>query len=278
MIAWMLRDESLRQASGLLVLGPKAEKKFGRKNFMELYAVFSSPQSYTVQTTNTQPLGTLNQGFVDRLVDGVSCFLLGGRPWAVLRVQHDDRRVIVEPAPRGRQPTWGGFIPQFLGFHVCQKILQIVASTDTYGYLNPSSQTSLEEERQAKYGILDAERGGLEEIGNEIYWWTYAGGRINSTLRYALASIGPDWRIVTDNFLIRIKGDDLTQKDFDVAREKLHSPGFWENEDLWTAVSTSLPSYRLSKFQPLMPEWVEREIVANYLLDVSGTKGWLTKR
>src|SRR5690606_31063733 len=49
LIEWMLHDESLRMASGLLVLGPKAEKRFGRRNFMELYAVFSSPQSYTVQ-------------------------------------------------------------------------------------------------------------------------------------------------------------------------------------------------------------------------------------
>lgn len=67
LVEWMLRGESLRQAGGLLLLGPKAEKRFGRRNFMELYAVFSSPQSYTVQTSGDQPLGTLNQGFVDRL-------------------------------------------------------------------------------------------------------------------------------------------------------------------------------------------------------------------
>ena len=33
-------------------------RKFGRRNFMELYAVFSSPQSYNVETTAGQPLGT----------------------------------------------------------------------------------------------------------------------------------------------------------------------------------------------------------------------------
>jgi ATP-dependent Lhr-like helicase len=277
LITWMVGDESLRQASGLLVLGPKAEKKFGRKNFMELYAVFSSPQSYTVQTTNTQSLGTLNQGFVDRLVDGVSCFLLGGRPWGVLRVQHDDRRVIVEPAPRGRQPTWGGYIPQFLGFHLCQKILQIVASTETYGYLNPSSQTALAEERQARQGILDLETGGIEEISDELYWWTYAGGRINTTLRHGLASLGPDWRIVTDNFLIRVKGDGLTLAGFQAAYEKLRQPEFWDSEGLWKQITATLPSYRLSKFQPLMPDWIEQEVIAEYLLDVSGAKKWLKR-
>ena len=36
------------------------------------------------------------------------------------------------------------------------------------------------------------------------------------------------------------------------------------------------PSYRLSKFQPLMPSWVEREVVAGYLLDVGGAWRWLS--
>jgi hypothetical protein len=37
---------------GRLLIGPKAERRFGRRNFMELYAVFSSPQTYTVETTS----------------------------------------------------------------------------------------------------------------------------------------------------------------------------------------------------------------------------------
>ena len=93
------------------MLGPTAERRFGRRNFMELFAVFSSPQSYTVQTGDGKPLGSLNQEFVDRLVDGVSCFLLGGRAWAVLEVRHDDRRVVVCPAPRGQATDLGRFPP-----------------------------------------------------------------------------------------------------------------------------------------------------------------------
>lgn len=99
LIRWLLADGGLREASGLLVIGPKAEKRFGRKNFMELFAVFTSPVSYTVVTAAGQPLGSLQQEFVDRLVDGVSSFLLGGRGWVVQRIQHDDRRVFVDPAP-----------------------------------------------------------------------------------------------------------------------------------------------------------------------------------
>jgi ATP-dependent Lhr-like helicase len=41
-------------------------------------------------------------------------------------------------------------------------------------------------------------------------------------------------------------------------------------------VARTLPNYRLSKFQPIMPPWVERETVARYLLDAGATWRWLS--
>lgn len=276
LLNWMLKDGSLRLVAGRLVLGAKAERRFGRKNFMELFAVFSSPQTYTVQTASAQPLGTLNQAFVDRLVDGVSSFLLGGRAWAVLRVQHDDRRVVVESAPRGRQPTWGGFLPQFLGFEVCQRILSAVLSDDRYPYLDDTAWAVLGEHRESLRAVVSSQRGGIEQGDGEVRWWTFAGGRINATLRYALEAVGGDWKVVPDNFLIKVRGEGIDARRFDEALAKLAEPEFWENERLWAAVADSLPSYRLSKFQPLMPPWVEREVVAGHLLDVGGAWRWLS--
>ena len=276
LLNWMLRDGALRLVGGLLVLGPKAERRFGRKNFMELFAVFSSPQTYTVQTAAAQPLGSLNQAFVDRLVDGVSSFLLGGRAWAVLRVQHDDRRVVVEPAPRGRQPTWGGFLPQFLGFDVSQRILSILLSDERYPYLDDAAWAVVAEHRGSMLEVIDSQRGGIEFDDGEVRWWTFAGGRINATLRYALEAIGGDWKVIPDNFLIKVRGEDIDERRFREALAKLAEPEFWENQRLWADVAESLPSYRLSKFQPLMPPWVEREVVAGYLLDVGGAWRWLS--
>ena len=276
LIAWMLRDQALVLLDGRLLIGPKAERKFGRRNFMELYAVFSSPQSYNVETTAGQPLGTLSQGFVDRLVEGVSCFLLGGRPWAVLRISHDDRRLIVEAAPRGKKPTWGGFIPSFLGFDLCQQIGAVLTSAQSYAYLDAEAVTSLTEERLGMDGITPDPRGGIIVGEGEIRWWTFAGGRINSTLRHGLEALGASWKIVPDNFGLTIRGEDLTQHAFSELLDRLLEPEVWEHEKLWRDVAEGLPSYRLSKFQPLMPPWVEREVVASYLLDVAGAWRWLS--
>jgi len=275
LVEWMIEDESLVLAGGRLVLGPTAERRFGRRNFMELFAVFSSPVNYNVQAANGQVLGTLSQDFVDQLAEGVSCFLLAGRPWAILHVQHDDRRIHVEPAPRGKQPTWGGFLPQFLGLELCQKIREVLASDDTYAFLTPTAMEELTAQREQFADIVADESDGIIDIGGEIHWWTFAGGRINSTLRYLLKAIGNDWLITADNLMLKLCGDDLTPAHFRSLLQTLKNPDVWSDGELWQTIAETLPEYRLSKFQPLMPDWVEQEVVADYLLNRQATRRWI---
>ena len=274
LIRWLLADGGLREASGQLVIGPKAEKRFGRKNFMELFAVFTSPVSYTVVTAAGQPLGSLQQEFVDRLVDGVSSFLLGGRGWVVQRIQHDDRRVFVDPAPRGKQPTWGGYIPQFLGLEVCQKMRDILLSSTAFPYLDTQAAAVLEEKLEVIQPLFQSGRGGIEVKDGELRWWTFAGGKINATLRYGLEAVGGYWKITTDNILVKAKGEGITPERFHDAIQRLALPEIWDDAKLWKDVAESLPNYRLSKFQDLMPEWVEQEVVADYLLSTKHARSW----
>lgn len=270
LLAYLVADRSLEVVDGRYVLGPKAERKFGRKNFMELYSVFSSPQTYTVGTLQGQTLGSLQQDFVDRLVDGTSTFLLGGRAWAVFRVTHADRQVVVIPAGRGRKPTWGGYIPQFLGFDVCQRILSLLCSGDALPFLHPSAAEWLDERRAELAGVLVPERGGFEVEGDEVRWWTFAGGRINSTLKYGLASLGREWAVVSDNFAVKVRGTDLDSREVLDAVEALADPEYWQSPGLWTEIVGSLPAYRLSKFDDVLPPWARQEMVASFLLDVPG--------
>jgi ATP-dependent Lhr-like helicase len=62
---------------------------------------------------------------------------------------------------------------------------------------------------------------------------------------------------------------------FLAARERLTHPDFWDDAQFWQGIAAALPNYRLSKFQPLMPTWVEQEVLASYLLDVPGARRWL---
>src|SRR5690606_13755470 len=145
LIQHMLREDYLFESGGLLSMGTKAERVFGKKNFLELYAVFSSPVLYHVQTENGQDLGSLEQNFVDRLVEDMSCFLLGGRAWMVLAVDHENRVVRVQKAPRGKKPSWGGFIPQHLGFRLCQKMRDVLTSDDDYPFVDEKARVAINE-------------------------------------------------------------------------------------------------------------------------------------
>jgi ATP-dependent Lhr-like helicase len=276
LIAWMLRDGALVLLGGRLGIGPKVERRFGRRNFADLYSVFSNPQSYTVFTGAGQELGELDQDFVDRLVEGVSSFLLAGRAWSVLAVDHASRRIRVEPAPRGREPTWSGILPRYLGFEVCQRILAVLTGTEAYPWLHATAEKALADRRAALSDVLEPERGGLEEVEDAIRWWTFAGGRINGTLRYALQAMNPDWKVVPDNFALAIRGEGVTRLAFEEAVRRLSALDIWEDKRLWAEVMEGLPNYRLSKFQPLLPPWIEREMVATYLLDIAGAWRWLT--
>jgi len=192
----------------------------------------------------------------------------------VLQVRHSDREVRVEPAPRGKKPTWGGFLPQFLGYALCQKILGVLRSDEEYGYLDPSARTVLLDRRDQMRAIPDLERGGIEHVTGEFRWWTFAGGRINATLRYAIISIAPHWAVQPDNFALRFRGDDLTEIRLNEIINQISVSEFWNNDQLWQRIATQLPNYRLSKFQPLMPPWVEQEVLAAYLLDRERALRW----
>ena len=275
LIDWMIQDGSMILASGLLILGPTAQRRFGRKNFMELYAVFSSPQSYAVRTAADQPLGTLGQDFVDGLVEQVSSFLLGGRAWAVTRIDHKDRVVTVEPAPRGRQPTWGGFLPQFIGETLCSRIRDVLVSSESHAYLDADARRELDDRRRLMQPLISGRGPHIDMQDSELHWWTFAGGKINSTLRYALLSLLPDARIITDNFRLRLHAESLTDAQFRSLFRELLNPEFWTDTNRWLSISAMLPAYRLSKFQPLMPDWVQQEFVSEFLLDASGAQRWL---
>ncbi|MBK8256771.1 MAG: DEAD/DEAH box helicase [Polyangiaceae bacterium] len=275
LIDHLKHDDFLFESGGLLSMGQKAERTFGRKNFLELYAVFSSPLLYRVVTTGGRDLGSLEQDFVDRLVPHLSSFLLGGRAWTVEHVAHDDRVVVVRDAPGGMKPSWGGFIPQLLGFEISQKIKSLLTGTASYPYADSRTSKHIDEMR-AELGELLCRPGRAVQLdGSTARWWTFAGGRINHTLKYGFdAACG--WKVVADNFQLRIEGDGVNHENVGIAIGQMASEAFWQSPEVRHAVLARLPGYRLSKFQDCLPEKYALEVVENYLLDVAGTIRWLS--
>lgn len=251
-------------------MGDRAERVFGRRNFMELYAVFSTPQLYTVRTRDGKPLGSLEQDFVDNLADEVSSFLLAGRAWVVEAIDHKAREVRVYRAPRGKKPTWGGRTPRFLSRPICQAMREILQGDDPVPGTSPAAAERLETWREHLAGLLDTSPSPIVHAEDGLRWWTFAGGRINTTLKYALEDeLG--CKIVTDNLSVRIISAELTTVGFRETVQRLADPQVWE-DGLEDHVRARCPAFRLSKFQPALPEWAQRELVQSFLLDIPGAQ------
>jgi ATP-dependent Lhr-like helicase len=151
---------------------------------------------------------------------------------------------------------------------------EILLSSTAFPYLDEQAAAVLEEKREAIQPLFQSGRAGIEVKDGELRWWTFAGGKINATLRYGLEAVGGDWKITTDNFLVKAKGEGITHERFQDATQQLAKPEIWDDEKLWGDVAESLPNYRLSKFQDLMPDWVEHEVVAGYLLSTKRARDW----
>jgi ATP-dependent Lhr-like helicase len=70
LIAWMLRDKSLVLLDGRLLIGPKAERASAGATSWSSMRCSRARRATASRRRQGQPLGTLSQGFVDRLVEG----------------------------------------------------------------------------------------------------------------------------------------------------------------------------------------------------------------
>ncbi len=203
----------------------------------------------------------------------MSAFLLAGRAWLVEHVHHEDRMVRVREAPRGQKPSWGGFAPSLLGFEISQRMKRILTDSSPVAYADAAAMRAIEERRK-ELGDTLRRPIAMQTDDGAVRWWTFAGGKINQTLKYAF-EWSQDWSVKADNFELRISGAGVSDGAAREAIREVSSAAFWDKPETRSAILGRLPAYRLSKFQDALPDAFAVEMVGNYLLDVAGTRMFL---
>lgn len=275
LLAWMIKRGALREAAGRVVVGPATEARFGRKNFMELFAVFTTPDHYIVREDGGRELGTLDRFFAVRLREGESSFVLAGRAWTVIEVDRWKSTVTVVRTKEAENAIWGDSAPRFISLEIARRIRAVLESDEHYPYVDAQTFEALQSMRAGYRAASPMPWGRAEYAVENVHWWNFAGGRINATLALALREFFPNGSVTAGNLSVSVRDDSLVPARFEAALEALSEARVWSDPERQERLIASLPTSELSKFQWFMPPWIEREYIASLVLDLEGTERWM---
>ena len=205
-IAHMLANDLLFDDGGVLGIGTEGEKRFGRRNFLDLMAVFSDPPTMRVLAGRNE-LGTIHSRVLTvrrPSDDGLPIILLGGRSWQVEDIQWKRRTVSVVPATdRGKARWFGG--GRGIGYEVAQAIKQVLAGADLGSVrLSTRAVERLDRLREEDRWVRVDDTAVVEEADGKTNWWTFAGSDANRWLAVALDDLR-DQHVQDDALSIRLR-------------------------------------------------------------------------
>ncbi len=271
--AHLLATGMLSGVSGILVLGDLAEKRLGAKRFQALITSFDTPDVYTVKdVSNHYEVGQLEAWFVDELrqaMDGgeTPVIVLTGRAWQVTCVHQVNATVDVRPDSSGQPPKWLSGTPRLMNERLAWRHRELLISEEPAEWLNAAGQAQLTALR-SEHQFLQERRLAWCRVGRQLTLFTYAGTRINKTLEVLLRTVA--LKAASNNFEIQLELAD-GQPNADVSgvltRARDGIPVVDRRE-----LASSLRPLRLSKYQPYLPEWMGKSVVADHLLDFDGTQ------
>jgi len=203
--AYLLEQGFLNADGGMLFIGPEAERRFGRRHFMGLMAVFTAPPEFTVLHVRDE-IGRVDPSLLADRVEGPRLLLLGGRSWRVSWTDWKRRRCFVEPAEGGGRARWLSAGVGGLSFEIARSMRDVVLGAEAPVVLTQRAAGVLAGLRSDAIGRVRA--GGLviSRDDDDLRWWTWAGYRVNATLKATLSNVADEAQRV-DDLSIRLRAD-----------------------------------------------------------------------
>ena len=261
----MLDEDIIVTIDHRLVLGDHGQKLYGAKNFLELYAVFSTPRVLRV-LNGAQEIGLIDAFFLQDEDRRSTSFVLAGRPWRILAVNWKAGTCEVQPAEHGVYPRWFGR-PVLMSRALAQAMRAVLTGEEVRPWWSKRATTVIAQLREEHAFLQDEPTPLTDELDGSIRWWTFAGGRGNRLLAAALQDKLGD-KVTAGNDAVRFGGEAGKSRVAvrEALRELTDGPALtWADAARWTDAGANA---RVSKFQPCLPEAVERELVARELMGV----------
>ncbi|MCK1578692.1 DEAD/DEAH box helicase [Bradyrhizobium sp. 168] len=258
----MIATEMLHSDAGVVGLGARAEREFGRRHFGDLVVSFSSPMLLSVMFGRAE-LGSIHPLALASPRNGEpAVILLAGRSWRVTDVDWPRRRVSVVAAPGDGRARWlGGGRPA--SYDLCRSAEAIVAGVETGCELSRRAASKLDQIRE-QLSFVDGTTIPVVYSGQESFRiWTFAGGLANAALADALS--GPTR---SDDFCISVKARSATAA----------TDAFFSLRALCINPSISSALTKELKFTSCLPEKISSSTIRARLVDKKGIKATLARQ
>jgi ATP-dependent helicase Lhr and Lhr-like helicase len=170
---------------GMLWFAERGEALFGKKHFLEILSVFTTPALMEVLHGRTQ-IATLDQltFFIDNekaIHDGRPTLLtLAGRSWVVEAVDYRHRQIHVVPTQERGKTRWQG-VGRDQSFHWAQAHQAILCGTETSLRWSRRANEGIERQRE-QFQWLPSKGFSLRRVASQNEIWTFAGSRFNRIL------------------------------------------------------------------------------------------------
>jgi ATP-dependent Lhr-like helicase len=270
----MVDNDILVEADARLALGARGEKLYGAKNFLELYAVFSTPRVLRVMHGPTE-VGVVDASFLQDKEQKVPNFVLAGRAWHINGVDWKGGTCSVEPAEAGAYPRWFGQ-PMSLERSLCQAMRRVVVSKDGDPSWSKRAASALEAQRES-HAFLDDEALPLEEGSDgRCRWWTFGGGGGNRVLAGILERELGERVSPGNTFITFSSGAAESAVAIRQAIDALaaRAPLAWSEA---TRLVDPGQRSRVSKFQPCLPPDIEHGLIARETMSVDDANATLAE-
>lgn len=187
---WLVATGHLDEDQGLAFVGPQAEAKYGRRNFMELLAVFTAAPEVTV-IHGRREIGSVDPMILMSKVQGPRIIALAGRPWEVTHIDWKRKRAYVDPSDRAGKSKWSGE-PRAYSFELSDAIRRLLLGDTPAGVqLSGRALLRLDALRDEFASRVSDGSTVVVEHGSGLRWWTFAGARANAVLTAALGEVAP---------------------------------------------------------------------------------------
>lgn len=204
-IDFLLEHQILYSDGTRLSFGDAGHDLYGRRYFLELVSVFTSDPVFKVMHGRKE-LGTVDQiTFLRHHGEQPVVLSMGGRSWTVTSLDWSRREAFVVPSETKGKSQWqGGKIGLSWRF---ARAVHALLTNDTVSSRWTNRACAAMESLRTEYEFLrpDADVAMSDRELNEVRWFTFSGGMINTALADVISDAGFDNVSVTD-FWIRANG------------------------------------------------------------------------